>query len=81
MPVSYTHLAFKLRTIRMGALLYLLLMVINSSAMFVNVFAGVGMHLDNLQNASLGNWCMVGYAIGAVVAMVLGCLLYTSRCV
>ena len=64
--------AFKLRTIRMGALLYLLLMVINSSAMFVNVFAGVGMHLDNLQNASLGNWCMVGYAIGAVVAMVLG---------
>ena len=64
--------AFKLRTIRMGALLYLLLMVINSSAMFVNVFAGVGMHLDNLQNASLGNWCMVGYAIGAVIAMVLG---------
>ena len=32
----------------------------------------VGMHLDNLQNASLGNWCMVGYAIGAVIAMVLG---------
>ena len=30
------------------------------------------MHLDNLQNASLGNWCMVGYAIGAVIAMVLG---------
>ena len=44
--------AFKLRTIRMGALLYLLLMVINSSAMFVNVFAGVGMHIDNLQNAA-----------------------------
>ncbi len=63
---------FKLRTIRMGVLLYLLLMVINSSAMFVNVFAGVGMKLDNLQNASLGNWCMVGYAIGAVVATVLG---------
>ena len=64
--------AFKLRTIRMGALLYLLLMIINSSAMFVNVFAGVGMHLDNLQNASLGNWCMVGYTIGAVIAMALG---------
>ncbi len=56
----------------MGALLYLLLMIINSSAMFVNVFAGVGMHLDNLQNASLGNWCMVGYTIGAVIAMALG---------
>ena len=63
---------FKLRTIRIGFLLYFLLMVLNSSAMFVNVFAGVGMHLDNLQNASLGNWCMVGYAIGAVIAMVLG---------
>ena len=47
-------------------------MIINSSAMFVNVFAGVGMHLDNLQNASLGNWCMVGYTIGAVIAMALG---------
>lgn len=56
----------------MGALLYLLLMIVNSSAMFVNVFAGVGMHLDNLQNASLGNWCMAGYAIGAVIAMALG---------
>lgn len=53
--------ALRLRTIRMGALLYLLLMIINSSAMFVNVYAGVGMHLDNLQNASLANWCMVGY--------------------
>lgn len=64
--------ALRLRTIRMGALLYLLLMIINSSAMFVNVFAGVGMHLDNLQNASLGNWCMVGYFIGALISIILG---------
>lgn len=64
--------AFRLRTIRMGVLLYLLLMIINSSAMFVNVFAGVGMHLDNLQNASLANWCVVGYFIGALISIVLG---------
>ena len=64
--------ALRLRTIRMGALLYLLLMIINSSAMFVNVYAGVGMHLDNLQNASLANWCMVGYFIGALISIVLG---------
>ena len=64
--------ALRLRTIRMGALLYLLLMIINSSAMFVNVYAGVGMHLDNLQNASLANWCMVGYFIGAWISIVLG---------
>ena len=55
-----------------GDLLYLLLMIINSSAMFVNVYAGVGMHLDNLQNASLANWCMVGYFIGALISIVLG---------
>ena len=64
--------ALRLRTIRMGALLYLLLMIINSSAMFVNVYAGVGMRLDNLQNASLANWCMVGYFIGALISIVLG---------
>ena len=30
------------------------------------------MHLDNLQNASLANWCMVGYFIGALISIVLG---------
>ena len=55
----------RLRTIRLGVLLYLLLMIFNSSAMFVNVFTGIGMKLDNYQNATLGNWCMAGYAIGA----------------
>lgn len=59
----------KLRTIRMGFLLYLLLMVLNSSAMFVNVFAGIGMKLDNFQNATLGNWSMLGYFIGAMVTI------------
>ena len=44
---------FKLRTIRMGFLFYFLLMVLNSSAMFVNVFTGIGMKLDNFQNATL----------------------------
>ena len=63
---------FKLRTIRMGILLYLLLMIFNSSAMFVNVFTGIGMKLDNYQNATLGNWCMAGYAIGAISSMILG---------
>ena len=39
---------FKLRSIRMGILLFLLLMIFNSSAMFVSVFAGVGMKIDRL---------------------------------
>ena len=47
-------------------------MIFNSSAMFVNVFTGIGMKLDNYQNATLGNWCMAGYAIGAISSMILG---------
>lgn len=60
---------FKLRTIRIGFLLYFLLMVLNSSAMFVNVFTGISMKLDNFQNATLGNWSMLGYFIGGIVTI------------
>lgn len=60
---------FKLRTIRMGFLFYFLLMVLNSSAMFVNVFTGIGMKLDNFQNATLGNWSMLGYLIGGIATI------------
>ncbi len=62
---------FKLRTIRVGILLFILLMTFNTSSMLVNVFTGVGMKIDNWQNATLGNWCMAGYAIGAILAIVL----------
>lgn len=61
----------KLRTIRRGVLFYFLLMFLNSSAMFVNVFAGIGMKLDNWQNASLGNWTMLGYFIGGMITIFL----------
>lgn len=61
----------KLCTIRMGVLFYFLLMFLNSSAMFVNVFAGIGMKLDNWQNASLGNWTMLGYFIGGMITIFL----------
>lgn len=61
----------KLRTICMGVLFYFLLMFFNSSAMFVNVFAGIGMKLDNWQNASLGNWTMLGYFIGGMITIFL----------
>lgn len=61
----------KLRTIRMGVVFYFLLMFLNSSAMFVNIFAGIGMKLDNWQNASLGNWTMLGYTIGGLATIFL----------
>ncbi|WP_288910511.1 MFS transporter [uncultured Bacteroides sp.] len=60
---------FKLRTIRMGFLFYFLLMVLNSSSMFVNVFTSIGMKLDNFQNATLGNWSMLGYLIGGIAVI------------
>lgn len=63
---------FRLRTINMGIVLFLLLMVFNTSSMFVNVFTGIGMEIDNWQNAALGNWSMLGYFIGAVIAIILG---------
>ncbi len=63
---------FKLRNINMGVVLFLLLMILNSSAMLVNVFTGVGMKIDNWQNAVLGNWAILGYFIGGVIAIVLG---------
>ena len=52
-----------------GFLFYFLLMVLNSSAMFVNVFTGIGMKLDNFQNATLGNWSMLGYLIGGIATI------------
>lgn len=62
---------FKLRSVRIGILLFLLLMIFNSSSMFVNVFTGIGMKTDNWQNASLTNWSMAGYFIGCVIAVIL----------
>lgn len=62
---------FKLSNIGMAALLYTLLMALNCSAMFVSLFTNVGMKLDNWQSASLNNWTMMGYFIGAVICIVL----------
>ena len=45
-------------------------MVCNSSAMFVNVFTNVSMKIDNWQNATLGNWVMVGYTVGLIFAVI-----------
>ena len=65
----YQFDVLKLRTIRFGFLFYFLLMVLNSSSLFVNVFTGIGMKLDNYQNATLGNWSMLGYFIGGIATI------------
>lgn len=61
---------FRLKTIWMGIALFALLMVFNSSAMLVSIFTGVGMKIDNWQNAALNNWCIAGYVAGAIIAVV-----------
>ncbi len=63
---------FKLRSVQVGILLFFFLMVLNSSAMFVNVFTSVGMKIDNWQNAALGNWVLVGYFLGCMIGVILG---------
>lgn len=62
---------FKLRTIRIGTILYFLLMVMNSSSMFINIYTNIGMKIDNYQSAILNNWSMAGYAIGTVLCIVM----------
>ena len=64
--------AFKLKSIQGGVLLFLGLMILNSSQMFVNIFVGVGMKIDNWQNATLGNWVLAGYFAGLVMALFSG---------
>ena len=62
--------ALKWRSIQGGILLFLGLMILNSSQMFVNIFVGLGMKCDNLQIAELGNWTLVGYFLGLVAAII-----------
>ena len=62
---------FKSRRIVTALLLFFLLMVLNSSSMFVNVFTGVSMSLDNIQSASLSNWSYIGYFVGAIAAFIM----------
>ena len=62
--------AFRLKSIQGGIFLFFGLMILNSSQMFVNIFVGVGMKIDNYQNAVLGNWVLVGYFLGLVMAVI-----------
>lgn len=63
--------AFKSRSIQGGILLFICLMICNSSSMLVNIFVGVGMKTDQIQVAALGNWVLLGYFIGLVTILIL----------
>lgn len=63
--------AFRSRSIQGGILLFIALMICNSSSMLVNIFVGVGMKTDQIQVATLGNWVLLGYFIGLVSILLL----------
>jgi len=58
----YTHIA---------VLLFMLFMLASSHSMLVNVYMGISMKTDNLQNASIGNYGIIGYVIGAFLCIAL----------
>lgn len=51
--------------------LFILLMILNSSSMFVSVFTGISIKADNLKTAYLSNYSVVGNIIGAILAHIL----------
>lgn len=59
---TYTHIA---------VLMFMLFMLANSHSMLVNVYMGISMKTDNLQNASIGNYGIIGYVIAAFLCIFL----------
>mgnify|MGYP003299037561 CR=1 FL=1 len=45
--------------------------LVGSHSMLVNVYMGISMKTDNLQNASIGNYGIIGYVIAAFLCIVL----------
>lgn len=52
-------------------LLFMLFMLVSSHSMLVSVYMGISMKTDNLQNAALGNYGIIGYAIAAFLCITL----------
>ena len=52
-------------------LLFMLFMLASSHSMLVNVYMGISMKTDNLQNASIGNYGIIGYVIAAFLCIFL----------
>lgn len=59
---TYTHIA---------VLMFMLFMLASSHSMLVNVYMGISMKTDNLQNTSIGNYGIIGYVIAAFLCIFL----------
>ncbi|MCQ2255930.1 MAG: MFS transporter [Bacteroidaceae bacterium] len=60
-----------LHNVRWSMFLYASLMFLMCSSMCVTVFMQIGMKCDNWQTASLGNWALPGYILGAITVIIL----------
>ena len=62
---------FKRAYTLIAMLLFMLFMLASSHSMLVNVYMGISMKTDNLQNASIGNYGIIGYVIAAFLCIFL----------
>ena len=62
---------FQRRYTWVAVLMFMLLMLVNSHSMLVSVYTGIAMKIDNVQNANLGNYSIVGDIIGVVTCLVI----------
>ncbi|MBO1736160.1 MAG: MFS transporter [Coprobacter sp.] len=62
---------FSVRKGLIACLMFMFIMILNSSSILVNAFTGVAMKIDNFQSANLGNYTIIGYIAGAVTAAVM----------
>lgn len=58
---------FDSREIIIAIVLFILGMGLNGSSLLVSAYTGLSMTIDNLQNAQLSNWSLLGYLIGTVL--------------
>jgi len=59
---TYTHIA---------VLLFMLFMLVSSHSMLVNVYMGISMKTDNLQNAAISNYGIIGYVTASIICIFL----------
>ncbi len=62
---------FSFQNVIIALLVFVMLMVLNSSSILVSTFVSISMKIDNWQNAVLSNYSLIGYVIGAILATLM----------
>lgn len=59
--------AFSAPSVKMSIVFFTLVMLLNSSSALSSAFMGMSMKLDSVKSASIGNWQILGFALGMIV--------------